>query len=347
VGLATVAQHSGLRHYAHVLRQGTNVSSMCAATPPGKAPHDSDDWPRAPSKHGIRKHLRKPSQPPLEIFTTTLWDYPSQHYISSSGNPEQGDRDYTGATPSWVIWQCLQRYTREGDLVVDPMCGGGTTIDVANDLNRRVKGFDLSPPRDDDRSDVVKADARKLPLKDSIADFVFIDPPYSTHVDYSDDPRDIGKLYAGGPDGGRAYFDAMENVIAEIERILKPGKFMALYVSDSWRKGREGSRHQGIEGSRDEGMKGSRGPRGSKESIRDNASIPRSLDASMPHSLFMPIGFELFSILRKHFTPVDIIAVVRHNAKLQKGNWHTAAREGNYFLRGFNYLFIMRKPDRH
>ena len=34
---------------------------------------------------------------------------------------------------------------------------------------------------------------------------------------------------------------------------------------------------------------------------------------------------------------------MRHNAKLGKNNWHKAAEEGNYFLRGFNYLFIMKK----
>jgi len=40
---------------------------------------------------------------------------------------------------------------------------------------------------------------------------------------------------------------------------------------------------------------------------------------------------------------VDIIAVARGNRKLGRGNWHKSAEEGNYFLRGFNYLFIMKK----
>jgi adenine-specific DNA-methyltransferase len=35
--------------------------------------------------------------------------------------------------------------------------------------------------------------------------------------------------------------------------------------------------------------------------------------------------------------------VVRHNQKLDRGNWRKAAEEGNFFLRGFNYLFIMKK----
>ena len=226
-------------------------------------------------------------------MTTTLWEYPSQHY----GDSIQGDKNYTGATPSWVIWQLLQRYTKPKQLVVDPMCGSGTTLDVARDLGRRALGYDVASHTR--RADICNADARALPLEDAKADFVFVDPPYSTHVDYSEDPRCIGKLDAGGDDGGRAYYDSMRQAIGEMDRVLKPGRHMALYVSDSFRKGQP----------------------------------------------FMPIGFELFAILREHFEAIDIVAVVRHNEKLQRGNFHKAAEEENFFLRGFNYLFIMRKPD--
>jgi len=194
-----------------------------------------------------------------------------------------------------VIWQLLQRYTKEGDFVVDPMCGSGTTIDVCADLARRSAGFDLVPSR----PDISPADARRLPLGDATADFVFVDPPYSTHVNYSDDPDCIGKLDAAD----ESYWIAMDGVIAEADRVLKPGRHMGLYVSDSFRK-----------------KKGGEGGH------------------------FMPIGFELFSLMAQYFIPVDIICVVRQNAKLERANWHRAARDENFFLRGFNYLFIMRKP---
>jgi len=239
----------------------------------------------------------KGQRPALSLQVTTLWEYPSQHY--GPGFAMQGDRAYVGATPSWVIWQLLQRYTKEKDLVVDPMCGSGTTIDVARDLGRRALGYDLSPPPS--RPDIFRADARKIPVEDAKVDFVFIDPPYSTHVDYSDDPRCIGKLNAGGDDGGAAYYEAMEKVIRECHRVLRPGRHMGLYVSDSFKKTKSGGR-------------------------------------------FMAIGFELFAMMTRLFEPVDIVCVVRHNAKLEMGNYRKAAEEGNFFLRGFNYLFIVRKP---
>ncbi len=224
-------------------------------------------------------------KPPLVLQTTTLWDYPSQHY----GGGMQGDKDYTGATPSYVIWNLLSRYTAPGDLVVDPMAGSGTTLDVARDLGRRAAVFDLAPSR----PEIEKADARKIPFPSSQADFVFIDPPYSTHVVYSDEPGCIGRLPAQEPE----YYTAMRDVVKEIARILRPGRYMGLYVCDSFKKGEP----------------------------------------------FAPIGLGLFSILCDFFTPIDVVAVVRRNKSLKRNHWHSAAIEGNYFLRGFNYLFIMQK----
>jgi DNA modification methylase len=224
-------------------------------------------------------------RPELKLQTTTLWEYPSQHY----GLGVQGAKEYKGATPSYLIWNLLERYTRENDLVLDPMCGSGTTLDVCQDLGRKGTGFDIAPFRED----IEKADARTLPLKAESVDFVFVDPPYSTHIQYSGLPECIGELDARTP----LYYEAMEKVFAELFRVLKNRRYLALYVCDSYKKGKP----------------------------------------------FEPIGFELFSRLRAHFKPIDIICVTRHNRTMKRNHWHTSAIEGNYFLRGFNYLFVFKK----
>lgn len=121
-----------------------------------------------------------------KIETTTLWDFPTQNY----GNKPHGDNKYRGVTPAFVIWNLLRRYTKEGDLVVDPMCGSGTTIDVAKELNRKVIGYDIVSYRDD----IIQNDARAIPLKDSSVDFVFIDSPYSDNIKYSNHLDYIGKI---------------------------------------------------------------------------------------------------------------------------------------------------------
>ena len=77
--------------------------------------------------------------------------------------------------------------------------------------------------------------------------------------------------------------------------------------------------------------------RGGRDSGRDGGREGRD------GGKFAPIGFRLFESLSRVLTPVDTIAVVRHNQKLGRGNWKKAAEEGNFFLRGFNYLFVFKK----
>ena len=226
------------------------------------------------------------SKPTIRLHTTTLWDYPSQSY----GPGAQGDQDYAGVTPSHVIWNALRRWTRPKDLVVDPMAGSGTTLDVARDLGRRALGYDLQPAR----PDVFRSDARRLPLEDGVADFAFVDPPYGDHIRYSGLKECLGELKAGS----REYRDAMGRVIAEIHRVLRPGRYAALYICDSFQKG----------------------------------------------APLKPLGLETFGLLCERFVPVDAVAVVRRNAQLARRHFHTAAVEGDYMLRGFNYLFAVYKP---
>lgn len=243
-------------------------------------------------------------KPELRPQVTTLWEYPSQHY----GAEEQGSKTYKGATPSFVIWNVLHRFSQPGEIVIDPFCGSGTTLDVCRDLGRIGLGFDVAPAR----GDVKNADARSLPLKNASADLCFMDPPYADNIDYSDDPRCIGKLKADG-----RYQRAMRMAIKEVHRVLRPEKAMAIYVCDIFKKGR-GERAQ-----------------------RVGEALPHS---SPKKSSFHPLGFELFSIAKEEgFEPIDIVCVVRHNKTLDMGNYRKAADEGGFFLRGFNYLLLLRK----
>lgn len=185
---------------------------------------------KGPAPRNPYQRYRPFKKPKLEPMVTTLWDYPSQHYVSPSGAREQGSQRYRGATPSWVVWQVIQRFTAPGDLVLDPFCGSGTTLDVCRDTERRGIGFDLAPTRDD----IQRGDARQLPLDDESVALAFLDPPYADNLDYSDDPACIGRLRA---DDG-SWHDAMDAVLLEMARVVRPGGHMAIYVQDIRKKAR-------------------------------------------------------------------------------------------------------------
>jgi len=185
-----------------------------------KRPHADTAPRRAEAQPPRRQRFEKPTLSPQ---VTTLWDYPSQHY----GDEEQGDKAYKGATPSYVIWNVVHRYTAGGDTVLDPFCGSGTTLDVCKDLGRKGLGFDLAPTRED----VKQGDARSIPLKSKAVDLVFMDPPYADNLDYSEDPRCIGKLKANGQ-----YQRAMKLAIREAHRVLRDDKVLAIFVCDQLKK---------------------------------------------------------------------------------------------------------------
>ena len=219
------------------------------------------------------------------IETTTLWDYPRQSY----GKKPKGNYRFQGVTPAFIIYNLVQRYTKPGDLVVDPMAGSGTTIDVCEEEGRKAVGYDVNPQH----PKVKYNDSRKMPLDNNSVDMVFIDSPYGDNVNYSNDPADIGKISAEDEN----FYIELEKVAKEINRILKPGKVIGWLIGDQWVKRK-----------------------------------------------FTPVGFKVYSMLEKYFEPIDVISVARRGQSSHTGVWHYRAKKFNFFLRGFKYLLIMKKP---
>ena len=166
---------------------------------------------------GVQKNNQKPT-----LETTTLWDYPRQSY----GTTKKGNNKYAGVTPAHVIYNMVKRYTERNDLVVDPMCGSGTTIDVCKEEHRKCIGYDVVPTR----SDIIKNDSRIIPLDDNVADMVFIDSPYSDNIKYNESPDNIGHLSAESKD----FYEALDSVASQCHRILKPEKVIGWLIGDQW-----------------------------------------------------------------------------------------------------------------
>ena len=240
-------------------------------------------------KKKVKKHINKrdiEDEIPL-IESTTFWDFPRQSY----GLTPKGDNKYPGVTPALIIYNMVWRYTDPGDLVVDPMAGSGTTLDVCREEKRRCICYEIAPTR----PDVIQNDARNIPLKDNLVDMIFIDSPYGDNIKYNDHPDCIGKISCED----ERFYDELEKVMKECYRILKPGKVLGWLIGDQWVQKR-----------------------------------------------FTPVGLKIYERLCRYFEPVDIICVARRGQASHTDVWHNRARRFNFFLRGFKYLIIMRKPTK-
>ena len=240
------------------------------------------------SKKGLVKNSESPEEEKPRLDSTTLWDFPRQSY----GKTPKGNNKYAGVTPAFVIWNMVQRYTEPGDLVLDPMCGSGTTLDVCKDEGRNAVCYDIAPPVY--RPDVLQNDARHIPLPDNHVDMIFVDSPYGDNIRYNEHPDNIGLISSED----EKFYEALEKVMTECYRVLKPGKVIGWLIGDQWVKKK-----------------------------------------------FTPVGFRVYQSLCKNFETVDIICVVRRSQASNTGFWHSRAKRYNFYLRGFKYLFIMRKPS--
>jgi DNA modification methylase len=65
--------------------------------------------------------------------------------------------------------------TEPFDFVVDPMAGGGTTLDVCKAMSRRCRCYDIKPVRDEiQQYDITTG----FPAECRGCDLVFLDPTY-------------------------------------------------------------------------------------------------------------------------------------------------------------------------
>jgi hypothetical protein len=121
----------------------------------------------------------------------------------------------------------LEYFTRPGDWVLDPFAGFGTTLHVAQSLERNAVGFEPDANRAAHAMSGLHAPNRVIEdrverlLDYDLAgfDFLFTSPPYVT-VRLEDDPW------------GTSYFDDMRAIFRSIRQVLKPKASVVVEVSN-------------------------------------------------------------------------------------------------------------------
>jgi len=105
-----------------------------------------------------------------------VWNFPQR-------DPRLG-HPYPGNIPGQIAMNVLYYYTKQGDLVVDPMAGGGSTIDACLIMGRRCRAYDI---RNEWEVGGVKYSRKDIIIRDlwegfdekaKGCDLIFLDPPY-------------------------------------------------------------------------------------------------------------------------------------------------------------------------
>jgi len=177
----------------------------------------------------------------FEIQKTTVWSFPNR------GKWLTHNAKYRGNWAPQIPGNLIRLYSKEGDTVLDPMVGSGTTMIEAKSLGRQGLGFDI-------HQEVVKiaqescnfscekcyepaikqGDARNLNfVEDESIDLVMTHPPYLNIIKYG--AKDVdGDLSA--INSLNKFCGEIEQVARECYRVLKPGKYCAILIGDTRRR---------------------------------------------------------------------------------------------------------------
>ena len=170
--------------------------------------------------HAAYKDLRRRDRFSAD-FRPTPYDVWSFRHDRAFGIP------HPGAIPPGIVAHALYYYTLPNALVVDPMAGGGTTLDVCQSMGRRCFAYDLHPTRPDVRSHDVR---HGFPHEAVGCHLIFCDPPYHTML-ARQYPRD-GIAAAPFSEWVAFLHDLARHAFAT----LRPGGYFALLLATQTEK---------------------------------------------------------------------------------------------------------------
>ncbi|MBA7486682.1 hypothetical protein ES707_22243 [subsurface metagenome] len=167
--------------------------------------------------------------------------------------------------PISLARKVIELFTHEGELVLDPFVGSGTTLVAARDTNRNAVGFDLQKGYIDlckqriaqtsflgeAKQIAVQDDARFVPeyFEPETISLILTSPPYANLLNrirrnksrrfrkneqlgkveqYSQDPRDLGTMELD------EYTNAMGEIFESLLPLVRPKAHCVINVPDMW-----------------------------------------------------------------------------------------------------------------
>jgi len=178
----------------------------------------------------------------FEQETTTVWSFPKR------GDWATHHPRFRGNWAPQIPRNLILRYSKPKDLILDQMCGSGTTLIECKLTNRNAIGFDINPQAVELTKKSLKFDsdaANKAEikvkvgnacnlkeLKDNSIDLIATHPPYANIIKYSEGQieGDLSNIHSIDK-----FCDEMKKVSEECYRVLKSKKYCCILMGDTRR----------------------------------------------------------------------------------------------------------------
>lgn len=250
------------------------------------------------------------------VQTNSLW------LIHSRGQSGMHSAHYHGNFVPQIPFQAMVRYTKLGDVVLDPFLGSGTTLIQCKQMGRNGIGIELSEEIaseaktciDAERNDhnvwteVITGDSTDPRTLKQVCDvlskysrhsvqLIIMHPPYHDIIRFTDDARDLSNAPTL-----ETFLESFRKVVKETYELLDEGRFLVVVIGDKYSAGE-----------------------------------------------WIPLGFETLRVVQQEGYRLKSIVVKNmegNRAKRNRDNlWrHRALRSGFYIFRHEYVLFFQKTP---